>query len=274
MIEAAVAAHRVGRRRSPLLVLTSALLVVLAAPVRAGEPMYVIEQLVVAVNSAPAGAGDRVATIKSGDRVEILDRQGDEAQIQLANGTSGWVKASYLSRELPLQRRLEERAAEVEKLTQEVARLQSRGRSGSSAPASPRTMPHASSTAGSALDQGSTAMPSAPSRPQDWAAPPSAPAITRGSSERRDDSAAHSFGSAGSEKIASREGLATQPDGASPSATVRDPSPFMGARDPASQPLWLWVVACSSGALVVAFVAGWRTLDRRIRRKYGGMRIY
>jgi hypothetical protein len=27
-------------------------------------------------------------------------------------------------------------------------------------------------------------------------------------------------------------------------------------------------------ALVAGFVLGWRVLDRRIRRKYGGLRIY
>ena len=100
-------------------------LAIASAPARAGDPLYVIDQLVVAVNSTADGTGDRVATLKSGDRVELLDRQDDAAQIQLANGTSGWVKASYLSSELPLQRRLQDRTAEVEKLKQDLSHLQS-----------------------------------------------------------------------------------------------------------------------------------------------------
>ena len=32
---------------------------------------------------------------------------------------------------------------------------------------------------------------------------------------------------------------------------------------------WLFLLA-----LILGFVIGWRTLDRRIRKKYGGLRIY
>ena len=65
------------------------------------ETLYVIEQLVVNVNSAPDATGERVANIKSGDAVEVLDRQGDQIQVHLANGTEGWVRKSYLSAEEP-----------------------------------------------------------------------------------------------------------------------------------------------------------------------------
>src|SRR5690242_10585642 len=41
------------------------------------ESLFVIDQLVVNVSSAPGGEGERVANIKSGERVEVLDRQGD-----------------------------------------------------------------------------------------------------------------------------------------------------------------------------------------------------
>src|SRR6185437_14349455 len=121
---AAPAACSAGARLAALSVLALALLVP-GARVRAAESMYVIEQLVVGVTSAPGGEGERVATVKSGDRVEVLDRQGEEAQIQLPDGTAGWMKAAYLSAELPLQHRLQDQTAQVEKLNQEVARLQS-----------------------------------------------------------------------------------------------------------------------------------------------------
>ncbi|TLY62136.1 MAG: hypothetical protein E6K52_06300, partial [Gammaproteobacteria bacterium] len=96
------------------------------APAIHAEALYVIEQLVVTVSSVPGGSGERVATLRSGDRVELLERQsGGEAHVRLANGAEGWVKAAYLSPELPLQRRLVERSAEVEKLKQDVSRLES-----------------------------------------------------------------------------------------------------------------------------------------------------
>ncbi|HWZ62250.1 MAG TPA: hypothetical protein VNX02_04460 [Steroidobacteraceae bacterium] len=44
------------------------------------------------------------------------------------------------------------------------------------------------------------------------------------------------------------------------------PAPTRGA--------WEWGLAATLLALAAGFVLGWRVLDRRIRRKYGGLRIY
>src|SRR5207248_11769273 len=101
------------------------------APAIHAEALYVIEQLVVTVSSVPGGSGERVATLRSGDRVELLEPQsGGEAHVRVANGAEGWVKAGYLSPELPLQQRLAERTAEVEKLKRsEERRVGKEGRS-------------------------------------------------------------------------------------------------------------------------------------------------
>jgi hypothetical protein len=37
---------------------------------------------------------------------------------------------------------------------------------------------------------------------------------------------------------------------------------------------WQWLLGAALLMLLVGFVAGWRVLDGRIRRKYGGLRIY
>jgi hypothetical protein len=41
-----------------------------------------------------------------------------------------------------------------------------------------------------------------------------------------------------------------------------------------SRPTWLWALGCSIVSLAIGFALGWRLLDRRIRAKYGGLRIY
>jgi hypothetical protein len=165
---------------------------------------------VVSVSSAPGGAGERVASIRSGDRVELIEKQGDESHVQLANGKDGWIKSSYLSAEEPLQRRLSERTAEVEKLEQDISRLQSDLATARSAPAPAA----ASATAGS--DPPATATP------------------------------------------------------------VQDPAFFMSAPEASApaRPVWYWVVGSSLLTLCAGFALGWWMLDRRIRRKYGGLRIY
>lgn len=46
---------------------------------------------------------------------------------------------------------------------------------------------------------------------------------------------------------------------------------------PGAQPgrsLWEWLLVTALLALSAGFFLGWRLLDRRIRRKYGGLRIY
>lgn len=95
-----------------------------AAALRA-EPLYVIEQLVVGVSSAPDASGERVATLKSGERVEVIERSGEQVHVQLAGGRDGWVRASYLTAEEPLRTRLAQRDAEVARLGDEVKRLES-----------------------------------------------------------------------------------------------------------------------------------------------------
>ena len=207
-----------GTRRNPPRASLWLLFLSLAAPVVYGDPIYVIEQLVVGIASAPGPEGERVGQVKSGDKLELLERQGDEAHVRLPNGKEGWIKASYLSADEPLQQRLTVRTAELDKLKQEgeqlrqdVKRLQSElasARSVQSAPpnaaASPTVSPVAATT------------PSAPIRETVFLRPPERPGQTP----------------------------------------------------------WTYLLGVSAVMLLVGFVLGWKALDRRIRQKYGGLRIY
>jgi hypothetical protein len=175
------------------------------------ETLYVIEQLVVNVNSAPDATGERIANIKSGDAVEVLDRQGDQIQVHLANGTEGWVRKSYLSAEEPARMRLGERTAEVEKLKQDVTRLEG--------------------------ELAAAKRPSPISTPTPAAATPP------------------------------KESGAAEQSG-------HEPPYFMTPPDSPARPVWHWALGSFVVALGLGFALGWQMLDRRIRRKYGGLRIY
>ena len=199
--------------------------VLAVAPGLHAETLYVIEQVVVNVNSAPDATGTRVSTIKSGDTVEVLERQGDQVHVHLANGTEGWVRKSYLSEREPLQHQLNERTAEVEKLKQDVARLESEV---AAAKAAPRAK--AGPAAAANTNPSATASDTAPTAHADDAAP--AP------------EAAH------------------------------EPPYFMTPPDSPARPVWHWALGSFVVALGLGFVLGWQMLDRRIRRKYGGLRIY
>ncbi|HEY1492156.1 MAG TPA: hypothetical protein VGF35_05990 [Steroidobacteraceae bacterium] len=186
-----------------------ALLGLLAATAAgAGEPLYVVEQVIVSVNGSADGSGERIASLKSGERVELIERAGESVHVRLADGKEGWLRAIYLSGDAPLKPRLAQAEAEVTRLQAQVSRLQGQ----------------------------LTAATNARHETQ-GAAPPPAPA-------------------AAEETVPAPEGMFATP---APPAPVR---------------AWAWALGAGCAGLGLGFVLGWRILDRNIRRKYGGLRIY
>ena len=182
-----------------------------AAPAARAETAYVVEQLVVNVNSAPDASAERIATVKSGERLEVIERVRDQVHVQLAGGKDGWIRAGYLSADEPLRPRLAASTAEVARLKDELGRLQAQ-------------LDAARATGGGAA-----------------ASAPAAPA-----------------------PAASAEDPASAPQGAM----------FAGATQDTPRRGWPWALAAVLLALCVGFVLGALVLDRHIRRKYGGLRIY
>ena len=188
-----------------------------AASVARAETLYVVEQLVVNVNSAPDASGERIATVKSGERMEVIEHVRDEVHVQLPNGKDGWIRASYLSADEPLKPRLAASTAEVARLKEELSRVQAQL-------AGPHTAP---------------APVSAPAPASVPAAPPAAPAA------------------APAEEARSSERPLFAPDTEAPPPRV-----------------WPWAIGSALLGLAVGFGLGALVLDRHIRRKYGGLRIY
>jgi hypothetical protein len=207
--------------------------VLAGAPALHAETLYVIEQLVVNVNSAPDATGERVTTIKSGDAVEVLERQGDQIHVHLGNGTEGWVRKSYLSEQEPLQHRLNERNTEVEKLKQDVARLES----------------EVAAAKGAAHGKPGVAPANTSNTNAGGATPPAIASPAAAPAARAEDNA-----------------VAPEPG--------HEPPYFMTPPDAPAHPVWHWALGSFTVALGLGYMLGWYMLDRRIRRKYGGLRIY
>jgi hypothetical protein len=189
---------------------------VASAAVRA-EDLYVIEQLVVSVSSAPDGSGERIASVRSGDALQVLERSGDEVHVRTGGGREGWIKASYLSAEEPLRLRLAQRTAEVARLKEDVSRLQAQ-------------LAAARSPASAAPVGGATAPTTAP---------------------------------AAAVAAVAAEDAATAPRAL-----------FGAAEEDNPRRVWPWALGAGLLALCVGFALGALVLDRHIRRKYGGLRIY
>jgi hypothetical protein len=190
------------------------LLCAVASPAVRAETLYVIEQLVVSVSSAPDGSGEHIASVRSGDPLEVLERSGNEVHVRTASGREGWLRASYLAAEEPLRPRLAQRTAEVARLKEDVSRLQAQLDTARAA---------ASATPGG----GAAASAAAP-----------APAVAA-------------------------------EDAASPPR-----SRFAAAEGESPRRVWPWALGAALLALCVGFALGALVLDRHIRRKYGGLRIY
>jgi hypothetical protein len=209
------------------------LMTLVLAPAVHADPIYVIEQLVVSVASEPdAGAdAERIGQVKSGDKLDLIERQADEAHVRLANGKDGWIKSSYLTTDPPLQTRLTERTAEVEKLRQEGDHLKQEG--------------DRLKQDGEKLKQDVTRLQS------ELAAARVAPRAAAGTSDSPPPA------------------LAPAPAPAPDRETV-----FLRSPDRPGQTSWPFLLGSGAVMLLVGFVLGWKTLDRRIRQKYGGLRIY
>jgi SH3 domain protein len=112
-------------RRFVLLLLCS-----ITAPVMA-ESVYVIDVLRVGVRASPTAGGPSETVVKSGDRLEVLLKQGQYYRVRTADGTEGWVNKGYVSEEPTAAQRLAAVERENQRLRQEIDTLKAaRGKEG------------------------------------------------------------------------------------------------------------------------------------------------
>lgn len=74
---------------------------ILFAGEAAAESVYVIDVLRVGIRAQPTGSGPSEAVVKSGDRLEVLEKQGQYWRVRNGDGEEGWVNRGYLVDEPP-----------------------------------------------------------------------------------------------------------------------------------------------------------------------------
>ncbi len=186
----------------------------LAVPAAAlSATAYVSDDLILGVYAGESPQSARLATLHSGASVETLATSGEFTQVRLGDGTSGWVKSSFLVSREPA-------AARVKQLEEELSRAQA-------------TTPELSlAAARSELDQLKSQL-----------------------AEAQTDLAAARGALSPASRLGQSGGFSAQ--------SLRD----------GRAPLW--------GAALVALVAlslgfwlGYGYLARRVRRKFGGIKVY
>lgn len=95
-------------------------------PLASAETLYVTDILRLGLHQASDTSDSPFRTLVSGDSLEILERSTYYARVRTANGDVGWVKASYLTDEVPAQARLAALTAQRDTLTMQLADARSR----------------------------------------------------------------------------------------------------------------------------------------------------
>jgi len=252
------------------LLLTAAL----AVPAARAETVYVIEQLVVTVTGSQEADAERIGQVKSGDKLELLEREGEEAHVRLPSGKEGWIKASYLTTDEPLAPRLAERTAEVEKLKQEGEKLRQEAEKFRQEGEKLRQdVTRLQSQAASSRNEAvaSAATPTTPAGSRAGGANSTAASVERNTSTSGGASTTGGASTAGS--VSTAGGPSTEAGTSSPPEPAHE-TVFLREPDRHGQTSWALVLGVAAAMLLVGFGLGWTTLDRRIRQKYGGLRIY
>jgi uncharacterized protein YgiM (DUF1202 family) len=200
------------RGAAPALAMAAASLV-FAVSRASAETAYVSDQLVLNVYTEQNQQGQRLATLHSGARVETLAASGDFTQVRLADGTTGWVKSSYLTTDEPAAVRLKQLQEELD-------------RSRATTPAL-------------------------------------AEAAVKSELDRRERELADKQAQL-SEKQADLDAvLAARAPAAGAAPPMRSYAPGAGL-----------CLAAAAAAGALGFWGGYATLARRVRRKFGGLKVY
>ncbi len=101
--------------------LPAALLVFLSLPAFCAETAYVIDKLLVGVHQDKDLNSAIVKVLPTGTKLEVLQRDGELAEVRDEDGTSGWVDAAYLMEQAPAEIRVQTLMTENEDLRKKLA---------------------------------------------------------------------------------------------------------------------------------------------------------
>ena len=93
----------------------AALPLALLAASAPGATAYVSDELVLGVYAEENNQGQRLATLHSGASVDTLSQSGDYTQVRLADGTTGWVKSTFLTSKEPAVVRVKQLEEELDR---------------------------------------------------------------------------------------------------------------------------------------------------------------
>lgn len=88
------------------------------------ETGYVVDQLLIGVRAGTDAEDKLLQVLPSGERVEILGRDGEFTRIRSTGGTVGWVESAYLTDQRPAASLVVELQDRIARLTEQLAQSQ------------------------------------------------------------------------------------------------------------------------------------------------------
>jgi hypothetical protein len=204
---------------------------------------YVSDELVLGVFAEQNNQGQRLATLHSGASVETLDVVGEFTQVRLSDGTSGWVKSAYLTTQEPAVVRVKQLEEELDRSRATTPAL------AEAAARSELTQLQRELAAKQAELDAARAVPAVPAAP---ASEPPAGASAGASAGAADPGAG--------------------PSGMAAPATLAGGAMAAVTAAISTHP-WIGAVAMLA-ALACGFWLGYATLARRVKHKFGGIKVY
>ncbi len=82
---------------------------------------HITDRLAVGLYDAPELKGKPQRLLTTGTPLEVLERKGDAVRVRLGDGASGWLEARYVTEEKPAAAALLEARAEIRRLKERLA---------------------------------------------------------------------------------------------------------------------------------------------------------
>jgi SH3 domain protein len=85
--------------------------------------VYVTDNLILGMKDNPEGTGKNLKSLRSGDRLEVLDRRGAFSKVRTKEGLVGWAKTTFMVKDKPSILLVDELKQENKSLQEQLSQL-------------------------------------------------------------------------------------------------------------------------------------------------------
>lgn len=85
--------------------------------------VYVTDKLILGMKDNPEGSGKNLKSLRSGTKLEVLERQGKFSKVRTPEGLVGWAKSTFMVKDKPAILIVKELKTENKELRKEIEKL-------------------------------------------------------------------------------------------------------------------------------------------------------